>query len=110
MLLENAFCFFKLSYTKSDIFKIIDLQIANLASRLSKKVIGIKLSKSAKEYLLDKGYDAHNGVRPLRRLIQDTIENEVADLILSNKISKGQILEISTKKGKLDYKVTSETA
>jgi len=96
--------------TKSDIFKIIDLQIANLASRLSKKVIGIKLSKSAKEYLLDKGYDAHNGVRPLRRLIQDTIENEVADLILSNKISKGQILEISTKKGKLDYKVTSETA
>ncbi|MEI7838643.1 MAG: ATP-dependent Clp protease ATP-binding subunit, partial [bacterium] len=50
--------------TKSDIFKIIDLQIANLASRLSKKVIGIKLSKSAKEYLLDKGYDAHNGVRP----------------------------------------------
>ena len=96
--------------TKSDIFKIIDLQIANLASRLSKKVIGIKLSKTAKEYLLDKGYDAHNGVRPLRRLIQDTIENEVADLILSNKISKGQILEISTKKGKLDYKVTSETA
>lgn len=96
--------------TKSDIFKIIDLQIANLASRLSKKVIGIKLSKSAKEYLLDKGYDAHNGVRPLRRLIQDTIENEIADLILSNKISKGQILEISTKKGKLDYKVTSETA
>ncbi len=96
--------------TRDNIFKIIDLQIADLSSRLSKKVIGISITKSAKEYLLNKGYDAHNGVRPLRRLIQDTIENEVADLILSNKISKGQILEISTKKGKLDYKVTSETA
>jgi ATP-dependent Clp protease ATP-binding subunit ClpC len=96
--------------TRDNIFKIIDLQIAELSSRLSKKVIGINITKSAKEYLLNKGYDAHNGVRPLRRLIQDTIENEIADLILANKISKGDILEVGTKKGKLEYKIVNETA
>ena len=95
--------------TKKDIFQIIDLQIAELAKRLSKKVIGIKVSKSAKQWLLDEGYDAHNGVRPLRRLIQNTIENETANLLLKNKISKGDFLEVTTKKGQLDYKVTKES-
>ena len=96
--------------TKKDIFKVIDIQIDELASRLSKKVIGINLSKKAKDYLLEKGYDAHNGVRPLRRLIQDTIENQIADLILSNEIQKGDVLEVGVKKGELDYRVVNETS
>jgi len=96
--------------TKKDIFKVIDIQIDELASRLSKKVIGINLSKKAKDYLLKKGYDAHNGVRPLRRLIQDTIENQIADLILSNEIQKGDVLEVGVKKGELDYRVVNETS
>ena len=96
--------------TKKDIFKVIDIQIDELASRLSKKVIGINLSKKAKDYLLEKGYDAHNGVRPLRRLIQDTIENQRADLILSNEIQKGDVLEVGVKKGELDYRVVNETS
>ncbi len=96
--------------TKKDIYKVIDLQIEELASRLSKKVIGINLSKSAKDYLLDKGYDAHNGVRPLRRLIQETLENEIADLILNNSINKGDLLSVGVKKGELTYSVVNETS
>ncbi len=96
--------------TKKDIFRIIDLQIDELASRLSKKVIGINLNLKAKNYLLDKGYDALNGVRPLRRLIQDTIEDKISDLILANEINKGDVLEISVKNKKLSYKIMNETS
>src|SRR5690606_23712571 len=58
--------------TQHDIFKIIDLQINDLRDRLAKKGLGIQLTTKAKQYLLENGYDAKNGVRPLRRLIQDT--------------------------------------
>ena len=61
-------------------------------------------------YLLEKGYDAHNGVRPLRRLIQETIENEIADKILNNSISKGDVLRVGTKKNELTYTVVNETS
>lgn len=94
--------------TKKDIFKIIDLQINELKERLAKKGISISLSADAKQYLLTEGYDAHNGVRPLRRLIQDTIEDQLSLNILDDKYAKGDIIQVATKKGGLDYAVTSE--
>ncbi len=95
--------------TKKDIFRIIDLQIKELSSRLSKKVIGLNLVKSSKDFLLDKGYDAHNGVRPLRRLIQETIEDKLSDLILSDSIQKGDVVNISSAKNQLVYKIVNES-
>src|SRR6185437_11274950 len=56
--------------TKKDIFKIIDIQIDDLKNRLHKKGLSVQLTAAAKQYLLANGYDAQNGVRPLRRLIQ----------------------------------------
>jgi ATP-dependent Clp protease ATP-binding subunit ClpC len=96
------------SLTHKDIYKIIDLQIDELRSRLMRKGISLQLSTSAKQYLLEHGYDAHNGVRPLRRLIQDTIEDQLSLDILDDKYSKGDIIQVATKKGALDYAVTSE--
>src|SRR5690606_21322564 len=55
--------------TKKDVLQILDLQIDELRQRLIKHGIDLKLSKSAKNHLLEEGYDSHNGVRPLRRLI-----------------------------------------
>ena len=94
--------------TQKDIFKIIDLQIDELKSRLQKKGLGLNLTASAKQYLLDKGYDAHNGVRPLRRLIQDTIEDHLALELLGDKYSKGDIIQTTAKGGKLHYTVSHE--
>lgn len=94
--------------TKKDIYKIIDLQIDELKERLQKRGISVQLTKSAKEYLLEHGYDAHNGVRPLRRLIQDTIEDQVALDILDDKYSKGDIIQVATKKGELAYATNTE--
>ena len=96
--------------TKQDIFKIIDLQISELSGRLSKKGLAIQLTPGGKQYLLDKGYDAHNGVRPMRRLIQDTIEDHLAMELLDNRINRGDVLQVGVKGGELSYNNVSENA
>jgi len=94
--------------TKNDIKHIIDLQINELRVRLQKKGIGLSLTPTAKKYLLEHGYDAHNGVRPLRRLIQDTIEDKMAFEVLDEHYAKGDIIQVATKNGELAYATQSE--
>lgn len=94
--------------TKKDIFHIIDLQIDELRARLQKQGLSVSLTKGAKEYLLEHGYDAKNGVRPLRRLIQDTIEDQMAVELLDNKYSKGDIVHVATKNDQLVYTTANE--
>ena len=65
--------------TKKDATEIVDLLIDELRQRLVRKGVGIELSSTAKQYIVDKGYDDKNGARPLRRLIQDDIEDYIAD-------------------------------
>jgi ATP-dependent Clp protease ATP-binding subunit ClpC len=94
--------------TKKDIYKIIDLQIDELKQRLQRKGVSLQLNSGAKQYLLEHGYDARNGVRPLRRLVQDTIEDHLALDILDEKYEKGDIIQVAAKKGALDYVIASE--
>jgi ATP-dependent Clp protease ATP-binding subunit ClpC len=94
--------------TKQNVYKIIDLQIDELKRRLQRKGISVQLSSGAKQYLLDHGYDARNGVRPLRRLVQDTIEDHLALEILDEKYEKGDIIQVAAKKGTLDYVIANE--
>ncbi|HET6924493.1 MAG TPA: ATP-dependent Clp protease ATP-binding subunit [Candidatus Saccharimonadales bacterium] len=94
--------------TKKDIYKIIDLQIDELKERLQKRGLSVQLTTAAKNHLLEHGYDAKNGVRPLRRLIQDTIEDHVAYELLEDKFAKGDIVQVVTKDGELAYAVANE--
>lgn len=94
--------------SKDDIYHIIDLQVAELGKRIQRKGLGLKLTKAAKQYLLDNGYDVKNGVRPLRRLIQDTIEDHIAGEILEDNYPKGSIINIGTKNGELSYTLSGE--
>jgi ATP-dependent Clp protease ATP-binding subunit ClpC len=94
--------------TKKDIYRIIDLQIDELKSRLQRKGLSVQLSNGAKQYLLDQGYDVKNGVRPLRRLIQDTIEDHLALDVLDEKYTKGDIIQVASKNSQLTYATTSE--
>lgn len=96
--------------TKKDIFKIIDLQIDELKARLQKKGISVQLTPAAKQYLLDKGYDPLNGVRPLRRLIQDTIEDHLALHLLDEKYERGEIVQVAAKDGELSYASNGESS
>ncbi len=96
--------------TQKDILRILDLQIDELRQRLVRHGIDIVLSPAAKRLLLEQGYDAHNGVRPLRRLIADTIEDTVAHELLDDKYHRGHIIKISAKGKQLVYSAESETA
>ncbi len=94
--------------TKDNLFKIVDLQIDELNKRLTKQQVVVRLNNLAKQWLLDNGYDVKNGVRPLRRLIQNTIEDHLANELLSRRINKGNILSVKAKAGKLSYFIENE--
>lgn len=94
--------------TKPDVMKILDLQLDELRQRLQKKGLGLQVTPAAKQYLLDNGYDAHNGVRPMRRLLQDTIEDHIALKMLDDKYQKGHIVQVATKGKVLMYSANNE--
>jgi len=94
--------------TKKDIYRIVDLQVDELRTRLQRHGMGIQLTAAAKQYLLEKGYDAKNGVRPLRRLIQDTLEDHMALGMLDEQYGKGDIVQVATKNGELAFTTTNE--
>jgi ATP-dependent Clp protease ATP-binding subunit ClpC len=94
--------------TKKDIFKIIDLQISELKDRLQKKGLSVQLTPAAKQYLLEHGYDPLNGVRPLRRLIQDTIEDHLALHLLDDSYMRGEVVQVAAKNGELAYATSGE--
>lgn len=94
--------------TKKNVTRILDLQLNELRQRLIKHGIDISLTPAAKRLLLEEGYDAHNGVRPLRRLIADTIEDTIAHELLDNKYHRGHIIRINAKGKKLVYAAESE--
>lgn len=71
--------------SRDDVSKILDIQIRELEERLSEKDLTLSIKPKAREYLLDNGYDPSMGARPLRRIIQDEIEDQLATLILSGK-------------------------
>lgn len=95
--------------TKHDVTKILDLQVADLRERLVKHGLGIQLTASAKNYMLEHGYDPQNGVRPMRRLIQDTFEDHIAAELLHDKYRKGEIIEVGVRNKELTYSTLSES-
>ncbi len=94
--------------SEADVRKIVEVQIADLQTRLQRKKLGISLTKSAKEWLLKKGYDKHNGVRPLRRVIQDHIEDNLAEGLLGGDYQEGDVVQIKAQKDKLSFSVVKE--
>jgi ATP-dependent Clp protease ATP-binding subunit ClpC len=95
--------------TKPDALKIVDLQLDELRNRLVRKGVSIDATKAAKEYLVNKGYDAKNGARPIRRLIQEDVENYLADNLIADELPKGSVVKIGVKKDILDFTKTTET-
>jgi ATP-dependent Clp protease ATP-binding subunit ClpC len=89
--------------TKKDVLQIVDLQLEELRQRLVKHGLGLTIEKTAKELMLEQGYDAKNGVRPMRRLIQDEIEDHIASGLLNESYHKGDIVHISKKGNTLQF-------
>ena len=70
---------------KGDMESILKLELAKLQSRLRDSHIALSLDKKATAFLVEKGYDSALGARPLRRVVQDFVEDPLADLVLAGK-------------------------
>lgn len=91
---------------KEQIGKIVDIMINTVNKRtLEQMKISIELDDEAKKYIVDKGYDEKYGARPLRRTIQNELEDNIAEKILEGKIKEGNKVKVTVKDGKLDFSV-----
>ena len=96
------------SLSKTEIGKIFDILLADLNNRLLRKGLNLKVRKSAKDFIIEKGYDAKNGARPLRRAIEDLLEYKLAEEILVKNPSKGTQFVASAKNGEIIIEVSKD--
>ena len=88
---------------KSEMARIVDIQIARLARLLEERKIAIKLEPSARDWLADKGWEPAYGARPLKRVIQKSVQDPLAELVLSGRIKDGDRVVISGSKQGLKF-------
>jgi ATP-dependent Clp protease ATP-binding subunit ClpC len=88
------------SLTEEDIFKIIDIELKGLYSRVESLGYILKLTDEAKNFIASKGYDVQYGARPLKRSIQKYLEDEMAEVIIQASISEGDEIEVGYDKEK----------
>ena len=90
----DEICLFK-PLSKEDLVQILDLIIASTNKTLEPQKITVTLTPEAKQILIEKGYDPKMGARPMRRMVQKTVENIVAAAILSGSADAGSTLTIT---------------
>lgn len=99
---------------KEDIHKIIDIELKKVVHRIEDLGYKIELSKEAKEFIADKGFDKQYGARPLKRAIQKYIEDLLAEEIVNNRLTEGDqiILDLEDSKESLivQRSTTTESA
>lgn len=82
------------SLSRPDVRKILSVQLDDLIKRVQEQGIGLKVSSQAKDYLVEKGYDVDQGARPMRRAIQDFVEDPLANGILSGQFKPGDTVSV----------------
>ena len=80
---------------------IVDIQLLRLEALLVDRDISLALDEAAKDWLGDAGYDPVYGARPLKRVIQRSLQNPLAELILKGDVSEGDVVNVSAADGKL---------
>jgi ATP-dependent Clp protease ATP-binding subunit ClpC len=96
------------SLDKKDILKIIDIELEKLFKRINSLGYKVELTKNAKEYVAEKGFDEKYGARPLNRAIQKYIEDPLAEEIIQKKVKEGDVIKIDFDKKKEEIIVIIE--
>jgi len=93
---------------REDIHKIIDIELKYLFERVHQLGYKIKVTEKAKDYIVDKGWDAQFGARPLKRAIQKYIEDPLAEEIIQTDLAAGDLINVTfdSKKEEIAIKVT----
>jgi ATP-dependent Clp protease ATP-binding subunit ClpC len=89
--------------TRDEIKSIVDLELLKVQERIAHQDIKIQATDAAKQYLSDKGYNFEFGARPLRRVIQNEVEDVLSDSFLSGKFEKGDTVEVDLVEGNLTF-------
>jgi ATP-dependent Clp protease ATP-binding subunit ClpC len=105
---DEVIVFHKL--TKDQVFDIMDLMISRVAQALELQGILIDLKKSAKELLLEKGFDSTMGARPMRRAIQNLIEDPISEKIINEEIKSGQKVIVKAKDQNMQFEIRKLTS
>jgi ATP-dependent Clp protease ATP-binding subunit ClpC len=95
--------------TRKEVSKIFDNLLGELQDRLVRKGIHLVVAPAAKRLIINEGHDEKYGARPLRRAMQDLLEHEIADGILSGEYDKGTVLKATVQKGKIQLNVEHES-
>jgi len=95
---------------KEDIYKIIDIELALLFDRIIDLGYKLTLTKKAKDYIVDKGFDKKYGARPLKRAIQKYVEDALAEEIINSKLKEGDTItmDLDKKENKLTIKIKKQ--
>ncbi|NBB79370.1 MAG: AAA domain-containing protein [Verrucomicrobia bacterium] len=89
----NDLVIFK-SLAREDMMEIVDLELRNVSARLKERELTFDFSKEAKEFLIEKGYDEKYGARPLRRAVEQYLEDSLAEAILSSEVKPGEVIRV----------------
>src|SRR5689334_15030590 len=109
--LDEILLFSRLS--RANMTNIVDIQLNGLRKLLSDRKVELKVDGTALQWLANRGYDPVYGARPLKRVIQRSLQNPLATLLLEGKVKDGQTVEIGVDKGELTVdgeRVMSEAA
>jgi ATP-dependent Clp protease ATP-binding subunit ClpB len=87
--------------TRENLNSIIDLMVESLRKRLKDRDLDLELTDAAKELIIERGYDPLYGARPLRRVLQSSVETLVARTILRGDISAGSTITVDARDGEL---------
>ncbi|MEM7261957.1 MAG: ATP-dependent Clp protease ATP-binding subunit, partial [Planctomycetota bacterium] len=93
--------------TRDDLTEIIDIEMAHIRERLESKGIQIVLNQDAKDFLIDKGYDPSFGARPLRRALEQSIEDPLAEDLLRGRFKEAKQIVVSVIDNHLSFDVQS---
>jgi len=98
------------SLTSEDIHKIIDIELEGLYKRVDELGYKLTISKEAKDFIAEKGYDAKFGARPLKRAIQKYLEDEMAEVIIQASVGEGDEIKIGFDKTEEKIKIEHKKA
>jgi len=93
------------SLAKADLLRIVDLEANKVLTRIKAKDVHIELQQSAKELLIEKGYDPQYGARPMRRAVERFLEDPLAEELLRGHVKPGDKVDVAAVDGKLSFRV-----
>jgi ATP-dependent Clp protease ATP-binding subunit ClpC len=100
--LDDIIVFHQLS--KTDLMQIVDLEVEKVVGRLKAKDVAIVMEESAKEFLIEKGYDPTYGARPMRRAVERYMEDPLAEELLRGNVKAHDVVHVTAgSDGKLAF-------